>query len=181
MFEGWTILSDGSSSGFRGGFVGIDVFDFDEDFLSKGGWRWERWLRVGRWWIDEVSLERRFDDLDHDFLLRGACMDFQTDDHGQIARGGEILLELERTFFPDRTCCTYLVMNALSLITIHTSLKGTSLVSVWPCKTLGSALVMVDAEVHGVGMPTDSSFPFSSFAASSAASSFECRNRSRAS
>ena len=35
---------------------------------------------------------------------------------------------------------------------IQTSRKGTSFVSVYPCSTLGSALVAVEAEVHGVGM-----------------------------
>ena len=76
----------------------------------------------------------------------------------------------------------HLMTNALFLIVIQTSLKGTSFVSVYPCSTLGSALVMVDAEVHGVGMSSDS-FVWSASspsAVSNAVSSFECLNRSKA-
>ena len=63
--------------------------------------------------------------------------------------------------------------NAFSLMAMHTSLKGTSLVRVYPCKTLGSALVIVEADVHGVGISSDSCFMVSS-GESKAASSFEC-------
>ena len=42
-------------------------------------------------------------------------------------------------------------------MTTQTSRKGTSLVNVYPCSTLGSALVAVEAEVHGVGMLSESS------------------------
>ena len=73
----------------------------------------------------------------------------------------------------------YLVTNAFSLIAMQTSLKETSVVSVYPCKTLGSALVIVDAEVHGFGMSSDSVLASSS-CVSNASSTFECLNLSRA-
>lgn len=41
--------------------------------------------------------------------------------------------------------------NAASRIAVHTSRNDTSFVSVWPCNTLGSARVVVDAVVQGVG------------------------------
>ena len=34
---------------------------------------------------------------------------------------------------------------------VHTSRNETSLVNVYPCSTRGSALIAVEADVHGVG------------------------------
>lgn len=53
-------------------------------------------------------------------------------------------------------------MNAASLIAIQTALNDTSFVSVYPCKTLGSARLVVVADVQGVGKFKDSS-PFALF------------------
>ena len=46
----------------------------------------------------------------------------------------------------------YLFRKAASRMTWQTSRKGTSFVRVYPWRTLGSARVVVEAEVQGVGM-----------------------------
>ncbi len=46
---------------------------------------------------------------------------------------------------------TYLFTNAASRIAAHTSRNETSFVNVCPCNTLGSARMVVDAVVQGVG------------------------------
>lgn len=48
-------------------------------------------------------------------------------------------------------------MNAVSLIATHTSRKDTSLVRVYPCRTLGSARRVVEGDTHGVGKSKDPS------------------------
>ena len=57
---------------------------------------------------------------------------------------------------------THLFSNAASRIVAHTSRNETSLVSVCPCNTLGSARMVVDAVVQGVGnvrlLPSSSEF-----------------------
>ena len=50
----------------------------------------------------------------------------------------------------------YLFTNAVSLIAAHTSRNDTSFVSVYPCRTLGSAWLTVEVDIHGVGIFSDS-------------------------
>ncbi len=102
-------------------------------------------------------------------------MDFKANNDWEITVG------FIRSYkFQGKSLGCYLVTNAFSLIAMQTSLNETSFVSVYPCKTLGSALVAVDAEVHGFGISSDSDlFSFCS-CSSSASSTFECLNLSRA-
>lgn len=53
----------------------------------------------------------------------------------------------------------YLWTNAASRMAMQTSRNGTSLVNVYPCNTLGSALVAVVADFQGVGRSSDSPPP----------------------
>lgn len=75
-------------------------------------------------------------------------MDLKTDNHRQVTKTFSRVLLSPYLWCPQRAD---LVTNAASRMAIHTSRNGTSLVNVYPCSTRGSALIAVEADVHGVG------------------------------